>query len=332
MTINSRKDNHIAVCLKKNVQSESTNGFEKYRLVHNALPERNFEDIKTETVFLNQKIAAPILISSITGGTESGNRINRSLLEAANTLNIPFAMGSMRILLEEDSHGICDNPRKYAPSIPVLANIGAVQFNYGFSRDQCLRAIELIEANALILHLNPLQEVLQSSKNTNFSGLLKKIDHLCSNFPVPIIVKEVGWGISDVVAKNLIDAGVQIIDVAGAGGTSWAKVEAEISGTETAEQLASPFFSWGIPTAQCIEQIHARFPNISLIASGGITHGVDIWKALLLGAKMIGIAGPLLAPANEGPQAVVSFLEILVQQLRIAKFLSQTIVKEKDYD
>ncbi|NMB93542.1 MAG: type 2 isopentenyl-diphosphate Delta-isomerase, partial [Flexilinea flocculi] len=261
MTINSRKDNHIAVCLKKNVQSESTNGFEKYRLVHNALPERNFEDIKTETVFLNQKIAAPILISSITGGTESGNRINRSLLEAANTLNIPFAMGSMRILLEEDSHGIYENPRKFAPNIPVLANVGAVQFNYGFSRDQCLRAIELIEANALILHLNPLQEVLQSSRNTNFSGLLKKIDHLCSNFPVPIIVKEVGWGISDVVAKNLIDAGVQIIDVAGAGGTSWAKVEAEISGTETAERLASPFFSWGIPTAQCIEQIHARFPN-----------------------------------------------------------------------
>ena len=330
MTINSRKDNHIAVCLKKNVQSECSNGFERYRLIHNALPETDFEDIKTNTVFLSKKIAAPILISSITGGTESGNRINRSLLEAANTLNIPFAMGSMRILLEKDSQGSFENPRKFAPNIPILANLGAVQFNYGFSKDHCMRAVELIEADALILHLNPLQEVLQSPKNTNFSGIVKKIEYLCSNFPVPVIVKEVGWGISDVAAKKLIDAGVQIIDVAGAGGTSWAKVEADISDVETAERLAAPFFDWGIPTAQCIEQIHARFPNIPLIASGGITHGVDIWKALLLGAQMVGIAGPLLAPANEGPQAVVSFLEILVQQLRIAKFLSQTIVKEYD--
>ncbi len=330
MTIQSRKDNHIAVCLNQDVQSECLNGFEKYRLIHNALPEIDFENVKIDTVFLKKNISAPILISSITGGTKSGNRINRSLVEAANTLNIPFAMGSMRILLEENSIGTFENPRKLAPNIPVLANIGAVQFNYGFSRDHCLRAIELIEADALILHLNPLQEVLQSSKNTNFFGILKKIEHLCSDFPVPVVVKEVGWGISADIAKKLFDSGVQIIDVAGAGGTSWAKVEKEIAGTVTTERLAAPFYNWGIPTAQCIDQIHAQYPSIALIASGGITHGVDIWKALLLGAQMAGMAGPLMTPANESPQAVVSFLEVIMNQLRIAKFLSQTIVKEYD--
>ncbi len=330
MSIVSRKNDHITVCLTQNVQSDRTNGFEKYRLIHNALPEIDFENVTTETEFIGKKIAAPILFSSMTGGTENGNRINRSLLEAAENLQIPFAFGSLRILIEEKLQRTFENPRKIAPTIPILANIGAVQLNYGFSRDQCLEAVEIVEGDGLILHLNPLQEVLQSSGNPDFSKLLEKIEKLCSDFPVPIIIKEVGWGISVSTARKLSDAGIDMIDVAGAGGTSWAKVEKEVAGNEEIAVLAMPFYDWGIQTAQCVEQIHREVPEIKLIASGGITNGVEVWKALLLGAELAGIARPLLEPALKGSEAVQEIAAGIIKQLRIAKFLSDTIVKEDD--
>ncbi|MHC1770899.1 MAG: type 2 isopentenyl-diphosphate Delta-isomerase [Flexilinea sp.] len=330
MSIISRKNDHISVCLTQNVQSDRTNGFEKYRLIHNALPEIDFENVKTETEFIGKKIAAPIIFSSMTGGTENGNQINRSLLEAAENLQIPFAFGSLRILIEEKSLGSFENPRKIAPTIPILANLGAVQLNYGFSLDQCLKTVEIVEGDALILHLNPLQEILQSSGNTDFSTLLEKIEKLCSDFPVPIIIKEVGWGISASTARKLADAGVYMIDVAGAGGTSWAKVEKEVSGSEETSDLASLFNDWGIQTAQCVDQIHREEPEIKLIASGGITNGLEVWKALLLGADLAGIARPLLEPASKGPAAVQEFTAGIIKQLRIAKFISNTIIKDDD--
>ena len=327
MSITKRKNDHIRVCLDENVVSDVRNGFDQYRLIHNALPETDFNSLNIGGNFLSKSISAPIMISSMTGGVEDGELINEHLLEAAETLNIPFAIGSQRIYIEHAMKSSIRNVRKIAPHIPILANIGAVQLNYGFTREHCIEAVSLIEADALILHLNPLQEVLQSGGNTNFSGLLGKIEKLCKGFPVPIIVKEVGWGISVQNAKRLTDAGVSFIDVAGAGGTSWAKVESYSNGRET-QSIAEPFFSWGIPTAECIQSIHTAFPEIKLIASGGIQDGVEMAKAIFLGASLCGIAKPLLRLAVEqSSKEIIAFLQNWIQQYRIAIFISSGIEK-----
>ena len=327
MTISDRKNNHIDVCLNADVRSRATNGFEKYKLIHNALPEADFDSFSTETTFLGKTVSAPIMISSMTGGTEYGERINRNLISAAAELNLPFAIGSQRIYLADPER----KPfpvREIAPGIPVLANVGAVQMNYGFTEDLYRKAVEMIRADALILHLNPLQEILQQDGNRNFSGLLKKIETLCRKFPVPVIVKEVGYGIRPELAARLIDAGVAMIDVAGAGGTSWSRVESLIEGTPMAEALAAPFSDWGIPTAENIRSIRSRYPEIRMIASGGIMNGVDAAKAILLGAELAGMAGRLLpAAAGDDPEAVIGELKCVIKQYKIARFLSSGIEK-----
>ena len=325
MTIAARKNNHIEICLRKDVRSKLTNGFERYRLIHNALPEQDFGSFKIETEFLGKTVSAPFLISSMTGGTDYGEKINRNLLEAAGTLNLPFAIGSQRIYLSDPKLKALP-VRKIAGNIPILANIGAVQLNYGYDRDFCLRAVEMIEADALILHLNPLQELIQNSGNTDFSELLPKIRALCRDFPVPVAVKEVGWGISETTAEKLVDAGISIIDAAGAGGTSWSKVESLVNGGNYSAKLAEPFAYWGIPTAECIEKIHKKFPDICLIASGGITNGVDAAKARFLGADLCGTAAVLLPAAAEGTaDNVCEELRCLIEQYKIAMFLSSSI-------
>ena len=325
MTIADRKNNHIAVCLNEDVRSRASNGFEKYRLVHNALPEADFDSFSTETSFLGKNISGPLLISSMTGGTENGELINRNLVTAAAELGLPFAIGSQRIFLADPER----KPfpiRMIAPKIPVLANVGAVQLNYGFSREHFLCAVEMIEADALILHLNPLQEILQRDGNRNFSGLLEKIEKLCDKFPVPVIIKEVGYGIRAELAKLLTDAGAAMIDVAGAGGTSWSQVESLIDGSEDVKAAAEAFRDWGIPTADNIRSIHEKYPGIRLIASGGIRDGVDAAKAILLGAELAGMAGRLLpAAAQESPEAVIGELRCVMKQYRIARFLSSEI-------
>ena len=324
MTIEARKNNHIEVCLKENVRSGVSNGFENYRLIHNALPEADFAACSVETVFLNKKISAPLLISSMTGGTEYGERINRNLIEAAAALNLPFAIGSQRVYLSASA----DFPkiRKIAGNIPLLANLGAVQLNYGFTREHYLRAVEMLEADALILHLNPLQELIQTGGNINFSGLLRKIESLCTGFPVPVIVKEVGWGISAELAKKLTDAGVSMIDVAGAGGTSWSQVESLANGNPSSRRLAESFADWGIPTAECIMTIHEAHPEIRLIASGGIMNGVEAAKAIFLGAELCGMAARLLPAAAEGTaETVCEDILCVAEQYKIARFLSSGI-------
>ena len=329
MSIALRKKNHIDICLSKDVRSKTTNGFEKFRLIHNALPEEDFTAFSTESIFLGKKISAPLLISSMTGGTEEGELINRCLAEAAAELNLPFAIGSQRIYIQEKR-----NPRvpyrKIAPSIPILANLGAVQLNYGFTRDDCLRAVEMIDADALILHLNPLQELIQQNGDTDFSGLMNKIAALCHDFPVPVIVKEVGWGINCRLAKILTDIGVSMIDVAGAGGTSWSRVESIIGGNNSIQRIAEPFDDWGIPTAECISTIHEKYPEIEIIASGGITNGVEAAKAIRLGAKLAGFAARLLpAASSKNTEAVKEELSIIIMQYKIAQFLTTGIEKKE---
>ena len=327
MSISDRKNNHIEVCLREDVRSRLSSGFEKYRLIHNALPEADFGTFPIGTEFLGKPITAPFLISSMTGGTEYGEKINRALLGAAAELGLPFAIGSQRIYLEDpgkELHGL----RKAAPGIPLLANLGAVQLNYGYSREHCLRAVEMLEADALILHLNPLQELIQTGGNVDFSGLLKRIEDLCGNFPVPVIVKEVGWGIRAENAKQLTDAGVSMIDVAGAGGTSWSEVESRVSGSDRSRQMADPFSDWGIPTAECLTSICERYPEIRLIASGGITNGVEAAKAVMLGAELCGMAGRLLRTAAEkDAEAVADEIRMIIEQYKIARFLSCGIEK-----
>ena len=327
MSINARKNNHIEVCLREDVRSKTSNGFEKYRLVHNALPECDFDSFRTDVSFLNKTIAAPLMISSMTGGTEQGERINRNLLEAAAALNLPFAIGSQRIYIGRENNSL-SHYREIAKNIPILANLGAVQLNYGYGRDECLKAVDMIRADALILHLNPLQELIQSGGDTNFSGLLHKIEALCSDFPVPVIVKEVGWGIGKNAARLLTDAGVSMIDVAGAGGTSWSQVESLINGSEDILSLAAPFADWGIPTAECIRQIHEMDSSIQIIASGGITNGVEAAKAVMLGAQIAGMASCLLpAAAKKDPERVYKKLQTIIQQYKIARFLSNEIAE-----
>ncbi len=327
MSIAERKNDHIEICLSEDVRSRVTNGFEKYRLIHNALPEADFSSFSVRTEFLGKSISAPLLISSMTGGTEYGERINRNLAEAAAALELPLAVGSQRIYLTGKSEPRI-NFRSIAPAIPLLANVGAVQLNYGFTRDDYLRAVEMIEADALILHLNPLQELIQRGGDTDFSGLLKKIEALCADFPVPVIVKEVGCGIHAGLARMLTDSGVSIIDTAGAGGTSWSQVESFADGRPEAMRIAEPFAAWGIPTADCVASIRQLYPDIRLIASGGIMDGIEGAKAVMLGAELFGMAARVLkaaAEADAGP--VCGELRTVISQYKIARFLSCGIEK-----
>ena len=325
MSIELRKKNHIDICLKEDVRSQITNGFEKYRLIHNALPESDFSRYSIETEFLGKTVSAPFLISSMTGGTEAGEKINHQLLTAANELNLPFAIGSQRIyLLHPEIKPI--HYRKIAPNIPLLANVGAVQLNYGFKRDDFLRAVEMIGADALILHLNPLQELIQKNGDTDFSGLLEKIGNLCRDFPVPVVIKEVGYGINYRNAAKLSEAGAAMIDVAGAGGTSWSQVERFLSDDKAVSAAAEPFRGWGIPTAECIASIHEHDPEIKLIASGGIMDGVEAAKAVYLGADIVGLAARLLPfAADRSPEALINELKTLILQYKTAMFLSDGI-------
>lgn len=327
MSIEVRKNNHIEICLRENVRSEVSNGFDKYRLIHNALPEGDFDSFSIQTDFLGKTVSAPLLISSMTGGTNSGEQINRNLLEAAAVLNLPFAIGSQRIYLN-GSAKIMIPFRKIAMNIPILSNVGAVQLNYELCRDDLLRAVEMIEADALILHLNPLQELIQPGGNTDFSDLLKKIEKVCRGFPVPVIAKEVGWGISAEAAGKLMEAGVSMIDVAGAGGTSWSKVESLIDGSHFTQKIADVFADWGIPTAECVCSIHQLDPSIPIIASGGITNGVEAAKAVWLGADMVGMAARLLPDAfYETSEKLAEEIRIIMMQYKIARFLSTGIEK-----
>ena len=317
----NRKADHTRICLENNVQSPAiTTGLEKYRFTHTCLPELNGQDIDVSTTFLGKYLNAPLLISSMTGGTEQAGIINRRLAEVAQEYKLAMGVGSVRIAVEKPQVADTFAVRKYAPDILLFANLGAVQLNYKYGIDECLRIIDLIAADALILHINPLQEFIQPRGDTNFSGLLDKISDLCSKLPVPIIVKEVGNGISAIIAEKLIAAGVQAIDVAGAGGTSWALVESERAETSLQRRLGQTFADWGIPTADCITSIRNYHPHIPLIASGGLRHGLDVAKAIALGADIAGLAMPYLKAAAVSEAAVVELTEVLIAEITTVLF------------
>lgn len=315
-----RKADHIQVSLEREVQSGLRTGMDGLRFEHNALPELNLQDIDMSIEFLGKKLSAPILISSMTGGTEAAGKINRVLAEAAQESGVALGLGSQRAALEKQALVSSFQVRNLAPDILLFANLGAVQLNYGLNVAACRKAVEMIEADALILHLNPLQEALQPEGNVNFSHLLSKIEKVCRELGHPVIVKEVGWGLSADVARRLADAGVTALDIAGAGGTSWAMVEMHRAQNRHQSNIAASFIDWGIPTVESLIQVRQALPNLPLIASGGLRTGVDIAKALALGADLAGMALPFLHGAVESKQAVIEVIQEVTSVLRACMF------------
>lgn len=319
--IENRKSEHLRVCIEEDVEFQQlTSGLEKYRFTHCCLPELDRSDIELGTTFLGKSLKAPILISSMTGGTELAHLVNTRLATVAQRYGLAMGVGSQRIALEQPELAPTFAVRSLAPDILLLANLGAVQLNYGCGLEDCLKLVELLEADALILHLNPLQEWVQSGGDSNFKGLLAKIQQICAQLPVPVIAKEVGNGISAPMAKKLIEAGVAGIDVAGAGGTSWAKVESQRAKDNRQRHLGQVFADWGLPTAECITTIRSMNSTIPLIASGGLKNGLDLAKSIALGADLGGLARPFLVAAIESEAAVDELVKFLIAELEIVLF------------
>lgn len=316
----ARKTDHIQINLREDVRSDITTGLESYHFIHNALPEIDLKDIDLSTSFLSRSLKLPLLISSMTGGTSDGEKINRILASAAEKWGCAMGVGSQRAGVDHPGSARTYQVRKIAPNILLLANLGAIQLNYGYDLDQCRKAVDSIEADGLILHLNPLQEALQPEGQTNFSGLLQKIENICSHLGKPVIIKEVGWGISETTAKQLFSTGVTAIDVAGAGGTSWSQVEMHRLESDSRQRIAADFRSWGIPTAESIRMVRHAVPNLPVIASGGIKTGMDIAKCIALGASLGGIAGPLLRAADVSESELDQLLEEIKTELTITMF------------
>lgn len=327
MSIESRKSEHIEINLTKDVSGKGINsGLERYRFEHAALPELNLSEVDISTEFLGHKLQVPLLISSMTGGTEESLRINANLARAAQQMGVAMGLGSGRIALESTATAQYFSVRKEAPDVLLLANLGAVQLNYGTSARDCQRLVDKLEANALVLHLNALQEAVQPEGDTNFAGLLDKIAEVCTVVNVPVVVKEVGWGLSGDVVTALAHAGVAGIDLAGAGGTSWSEVE-RYRGNAEQQAVAAAFADWGIPTAEALAAAREAlrgFRHLPLIASGGLRNGVDAAKCFALGAHLAGMASPFLRAAVESESQVESLIRVFERQLRIAMFATGT--------
>ena len=321
-TISNRKNEHIHINLLEDVNSGRQTGLEQYHFIHQALPEISLSDVDLSQTLFGKRQAVPVLVSSMTGGSEEGERINRNLAVAAQEVGMAMGVGSQRAAISDPSLENTFKIRHLAPSILLFANLGAVQLNYGFTIQECQRAVDMIEADGLILHLNPLQEALQPKGNTDFGGLAKKIAEVRKAIPIPLIVKEVGWGISIQTAQLLYDAGVDAVDVAGAGGTSWSQVEKNRIDDEFGQQTAGAFIDWGIPTADSLANVLSVHPEWIVFASGGLVNGIDIAKCIALGAKMGGMAGRFLQAASISEENAVNVMRMITDQIRIAMFAS----------
>jgi len=315
-----RKADHIRINLESDVTSGLTNGLDCYQFVHQALPEIDLMQVSLQTRLFGKVLQAPFLISSMTGGTEQALQLNQRLAAVAQEFGFAIGVGSQRAAIENPEVAHSFRVRDIAPDVLLFANLGAIQLNRGYFLDECQTAVEMIEADGLFLHLNPLQEALQPEGETNFSGLLKKIEAVCKTLPCPVVVKEVGWGISEETARMLVDAGVAGIDVAGAGGTSWSQVEMHRMGDPYQIEVAAAFRDWGIPTADAILAVRRVTRDLPVFASGGIRNGVDAAKCLALGANLNGLAGLFLKAAAKSYEDLQQTAEMLTRQLRIAMF------------
>jgi isopentenyl-diphosphate delta-isomerase len=310
-----RKAEHIQLALEQRMQL-GVNYFDEYHFGHEALPEIDFDDIDLSVDFLGRRLEAPLLISSMTGGTEAAGIINHNLAVGAERTRIAVAVGSQRKALEDPAKADTFKVREVAPSVPLLANLGAVQFNYGLGLAECQQAVDMIGADALIVHLNPLQEAIQPEGQRNFAGLRLKIGDIARQLRVPVVAKEIGCGISAATARALAGQGIRIVDTAGVGGTSWARIEAQRAGDL---EIGEVFAGWGLPTPRSIQEVRS-VDGLTVIASGGVRNGIDVAKALALGADLVGMAFPFLKAATESPEKVVEKVHRIVQELKICMF------------
>ena len=337
-TTSRRKREHVELVLKRDVAFRTkTSGFERWEFEHNALPELDFSEVDSSTTFLKKRLSMPLMVSCMTGGYGNAKSINKQLAEVCQELQIAMGVGSQRQALEDSSyHETFRVVREAAPSIPLIGNLGAAEVARLTDVSPVERLVDMIHADAFAVHLNPLQEFLQPEGNPNFRGVLKGIALLTSRLSVPVVAKEIGAGISASVARRLVDAGVRIIDVAGAGGTSWAGIEimrgsnhespkgkrVESSGVHPGE---APFWDWGIPTAESIQQVaslKSKTSGLVVIGSGGISNGVDIAKSLALGADLAAAARPFIQALHRGGmQALRSLVSLWQRELRGAMFL-----------
>ncbi len=321
--IQTRKEEHVQIARHSKDADRRKYYFDTIKLVHRAMPEINYEDVDTSTTFLGKPLVFPLLISSMTGGTGSDLAyINRNLATAANAAGVAIATGSMRILLEDSAARPAFAMREYAPDVPFCGNLGAIQLNYGVTPDRIAKLVDDLELDALFLHFNPLQEAIQPEGQTKFANLMPKIEKLVASLSIPVIAKEVGAGISPADARHLLDAGIQCIEVAGSGGTSWSRIEYERD--QTSNNPGRAFQDWGIPTPDALRLLHPFRDKLMLIASGGIRTGIDMAKACILGASLCGIARPLLEPACQSAEAVVEHLQQVRREFQTAMFLLGT--------
>ncbi len=319
--IETRKKEHIDTVLGEDVSGKGVStGFERFFFEHVALPELDLGSVDLSTRLFGRRLKAPLLIASMTGGTERARDINRNLAAAAESLGIAMGVGSQRAMIEQPALVASYGVRDVAPNILLFANLGAVQLNHGYGADEARRAVETIGADALFLHFNPLQEAVQAGGDRDWTGLYRKVEELAASLDVPIVGKEVGNGIGAAVAARLVDCGLAAVDVSGAGGTSWSEVEAHRQSDPELRAVAHSFAGWGIPTAAALIDVVRAVPDSPVFASGGIRDGVDAAKAIRLGASLVGTAAPMLEHGVDTAGAAAKRMARMIEELRIAAF------------
>lgn len=316
-----RKVEHMQIALgRADVVDRDKGYFDEIRLRHRALPEIALADVDPSVEFLGRKLSFPFLISGMTGGTnEEILKVNRNLAKAAQHCGVAMCVGSQRVMFSDSAARSSFELREFAPDVPLLGNLGAVQLNLGFGIKECREAVDVLDADGLYLHLNPLQEVVQPEGDTDFSGLGRRIGDLVEDLECPLLIKEVGAGLSVEDVMALRRYGIKYVDVAGAGGTSWSRIEHHRERQKS--KLGLLFQDWGIPTPQAIRELADAGTGAKVIASGGLRTGVDLAKALALGATMGGMARPLLSPALESAEAVIACIEEIRAEYVTALFL-----------
>lgn len=314
-----RKDQHIEICRSQDVESSQRfTGLEMVRFIPDALPELNEEDLDTKVNFLGRDFSFPMMITGMTGGIAKGRDINIRLARIASHYGIPMGIGSQRLALDNPQHSDIFSVKRHVSDLFLVGNVGCAQLRSSDATELCRRAIDMIEADALAIHLNVIQESIQVEGDKHFSGLLSTIEQVCKRLSLPIIVKEVGCGISVEVARRLVEAGVSAIDIGGRGGTSWGYIEGLRSTSEVTQTLGHVYRDWGIPTAFSLSAVRRAYPKLPLIATGGMRTGLDIAKASALGANIVGVGLPLLRAALESEEAISQVVDTLERGLRIA--------------
>lgn len=318
-----RKNSHLTICLEEEVEftSGDANGFGSYRFDHDALPEISKKDINLEVTLFGKRLRAPLLIGAMTGGTDRAGEINRRLATAAEKCGVGLALGSQRKMIENSSTRASYAVREHAPGLPLLiGNVGAVQLNYGVKLADLKKLVTDVGCDAFNFHLNPLQEAIQPEGDTNFADLMPKLIEVIPQMGVPVLVKEVGSGISETTALKLKKLPIAGVETAGVGGTSWSKIESLRASDSVQRSTGELFARWGMPTAESVQIVRKVLPQTKIVASGGLRNGIEIAKAIALGADVGALALPFLKAAEKSVDATVEAIERVIEEIRTAMF------------